>query len=127
MRVTLLPAGTQDAASSRIRAYTLQRCLGRLGINTTLRYSSNTDVLVIQKRITPQVVKIASRAQKNGTTIIYDIDDLGSALGSWVPAPLLEELLAISDVVTTDTLGHRELLQQTYPTARIAIIPDAID
>jgi hypothetical protein len=127
MKINLIAAGTPDAASSRIRSYTLQSALSKLGVQTSGSFSPQTDVLFIQKRLTPQLLDSARKAKSQNAIVIYDIDDWGEALGDWVPTALLQEMLTIADVVTTDTLGHKQQLLQDNPALKVELVPDSID
>jgi hypothetical protein len=127
MHIALLPAGTPDAASSRIRVYQLQRALRELGITATRGDSPKADLLLIQKRVTPNILKMAYDAKQRGAAVLYDVDDLGDGLGDWAPAALFAEVMTLADAVTTDTAGHREQLMAGYAVQRVEIIPDSID
>ncbi|MHB8628332.1 MAG: hypothetical protein ACYDBJ_24945 [Aggregatilineales bacterium] len=127
MHIAILPADTPDAASSRIRAYTLHEALNSLGsVQATRGYSDTADVLYVQKKLTPRVLDTVKRAKSRGLVILYDVDDTGTALGNWAPAESLARMVELADVVTTDTAGHRDqLLGQGI--SRVEIVPDAID
>ncbi len=127
MRFAMFAAGPEDTASSRIRLYTLCRALADLEIPITLGESASADVLFIQKKVTQDILKITQRAKEQGRIIIYDVDDLGEALWYWVPRPFFYKMIKYADVVTTDTIGHRNQLITGCGATCVEIIPDSID
>lgn len=124
---SLIPAETEDTASSRIRVYTLSRSLKSMGLSVSLNYSSEADVLLIQKRVTEERMVMAREAKARGCKVIYDVDDLGTALWSFVPQRLFYNMLEVADLVTTDTESRRERLIAEYKVSRVEVLPDAID
>jgi hypothetical protein len=87
----------------------------------------STTVLVIQKKVTPEIMSIARKARRRGCTIIYDVDDFGDALWYWVPRKDFEAILNLADLITTDTLGHRTQVMAFRRHLNVEVIPDAID
>jgi hypothetical protein len=63
MRISFLPETTSDRTSSRVRVYSLQWALNKLGIDTKRGYFPNSDALVIQKKTDPQVIDIVRKAR----------------------------------------------------------------
>lgn len=124
---SLIPVDTEDTASSRIRAYTLSRSLKSLGASISLEYSTEADVLFIQTGVTEDKVDMAREAKARGRMVIYDVDDLGSALWYWVPQQLFCKMVELADVVTTDTEPRRERLIADYGVPQVEVLPDAID
>lgn len=124
---SLLPADTEDTASSRIRVYTLSRSLQSLGFSVSLEYSMESDVLFIQTGLTEDKIDMAREAKARGCTIIYDVDDLGSSLWYWVPQRLFHKMVELADTITTDTAPRRERLIADYGVPRVEVLPDAID
>src|SRR4051812_14804308 len=102
MRIAILPAHGDEAASSRIRAFTLQKSLSALGHDASLGEVSGAEVLFIQKRATPETLATARRYHREGTLVVYDVDDLGRALWSFTAPSVLRHLLQVAHVVTTD-------------------------
>lgn len=127
MQISLLPADTADAGSARIRVYILQRALSDLGVHAVRGYTPNATVLSIQKKITPRVLDTARRAKARGATVIYDVDDLGSALGTWAPPDLLAEVIRLADVVTVNSTIRREQLFAETGAPHIEVLADAVD
>ena len=124
---SLIPADTEDTASSRIRVYTLSRSLKSLGLSVSLEYSMEADVLLIQKRLTDLRLDHVRDAKARGCTVVYDVDDLGSALWYWTPQRLFYEMLELADIVTTDTELRRESLLNEFGASRVEVVPDAVD
>lgn len=125
--VSLIPADNEDTASSRIRVYTLGRSLESLGASVSLEYTMEADVLVLQIGLTDDKVDMAREAKARGCMVIYDVDDLGSALWYWVPQRLFYKMIELADLVTTDTEPRRQRLMADYSVPRVEVLPDAID
>ncbi|HEX8686064.1 MAG TPA: hypothetical protein VF654_06160 [Pyrinomonadaceae bacterium] len=124
---SLLPADTEDTASSRIRVYTLSQSLKSLGMPVSLEYSQEADVLLVQIRLTDLRLDQVRDAKARGCTVIYDVDDLDSALWYWTPQRLFYRMVELADVITTDTEPRRERLIADYGAPRVEVVPDAID
>src|SRR2546425_5641703 len=124
---SLIPGASEDTASSRIRVYSLQRSLVRLGKMATLGYWPEADVLFIQKRVNRHILSLAEGFRKKGGLVLYDFDDLGKAFAEWVPKPYFQRMIQIAQVVTTDTAGHREALAAEHGIKHIELIPDCVD
>lgn len=124
---SLIPVDTEDTASSRIRVYTLSRSLKSLGATVSLEYSMEADVLFIQSGVTEEKFDMAREAKARGCLVIYDVDDLGSALWYWVPQRLFHKMVELADIVTTDTAPRRERLIVDYGVPQVEVWPDAID
>jgi|GEM_PF-842595 len=127
MQFSLLPADTEDTASSRIRVYSLHRALVSLGHVSVLGPSPSAEFCFIQKRVTVKILEATRQAKANGCVIFYDVDDLGEALWYFVTERCFYEMIRLADAVTTDTAGHREQLLQKYGATRVEVIPDTID
>jgi len=127
MKVCFLPLGDENAASSRIRVYTLHETLQEMGVCSSIGYDSEADVVVIQKRVDRSILQLAARAKRNNKLVIYDIDDFGYGLEYCCSDSNLRNILKVADVITTDTQGHLEYLVKYYNVQNSAIIPDAID
>jgi glycosyltransferase involved in cell wall biosynthesis len=124
---SFIPVDTEDTASSRIRVYTLNRSLESLGASTSLEYNTAADVLFIQTGVTEEKLEMAREAKARGRMVIYDVDDLGSALWYWVPQELFHKMVELADIVTTDTEPRRERLIKDYGVPQVKVLPDAID
>ena len=128
MRIAIFPAHPDDsAASARIRAFTLAKSLMALGHDVRMRDATGAEVVFVQKRVTPATVDVVRDAKRSGALIVYDVDDLGRDLWYFVAPRVLHRLLALIDVVTTDTSAHRDLLLRDYGIDQVAVVPDAID
>jgi len=126
-RIAILPAHDDSAASSRIRAYALQKALASLGHDARIGDPEGADVVFIQKRAMPDTVAVARAARRRGARVIYDVDDLGRTLWYFATPLSLFRLLHLANVVTTDTDGHREMLQRDYDVTAAVVVPDTID
>lgn len=126
-RIAIFPAHADAAASSRIRAYTLQRSLSAMGHDARLFEAEGADVLFIQKHATPETLRVVRAAKGRGALVVYDVDDVGRTLWYSVAPSVLHELLGLVDVITTDTDGHRALLLRDYGVQTVRVLPDSID
>ncbi len=103
MRFAFLPADDENTASSRMRVYTVQRALDRMGVPAVVGYSRRADVLFVQKKVTRQTLRLARFAKARGAVVLYDVDDLGESLWYWAPEELFAAMLELADAVTTAT------------------------
>lgn len=126
-RIGFLPAGDEDTASSRIRVHGLARALRGEGVQATIGVRRDLDVLVVQKRLTDEILGTALAVRRCGALLVYDVDDLGDALWWWASPKLVEAMMAVADLVVTATPEQRTLLQQHYGLERVAVIPCAAD
>jgi hypothetical protein len=127
MQFSLIPADTEDTASSRIRVYSLQRALVSLGHVAVLGPSPHAEFHFIQKRVTVEILQAARQAKAEGRVILYDVDDLGPALWYFVTERCFFEMIRLADAVTTDTAGHKDQLIREYGAKRVEVVPDTID
>jgi len=127
LRISFLPAAADDTASSRIRVYSLLASMARAGWSADVGFDSGADVVVVQKKVTGEILEQAARAKSRGAAVVYDVDDLGSALDYWAAPEDFDRILELSDVVTTDTAGHRELLLRDHAARSVEIVPDCVD
>jgi hypothetical protein len=125
--VSLFPADGPDTASSRIRVYQLQRPFEQFGIPIVFGFSMRSKVLFIQKRVTLRILFVALVGRLTGKRVVYDVDDLGSALWYWVAKPLFRVMLRIANHVTTGTCEQQLFLQKKYRIRACSAIPNAID
>jgi 2-polyprenyl-3-methyl-5-hydroxy-6-metoxy-1,4-benzoquinol methylase len=127
MKFSLIPADTEDTASSRIRVYSLQKALRSLGHTATVGPAPDAEVCLVQKRAPWETLREARQAKARGCIILYDVDDLGKALWYHVSHRLFFEMIRLADAVTTDTEAHRDQLVRKYGVKRVEVIPDTID
>lgn len=127
MRIALLPAASEDTASSRIRVHSFRRALQSLGHDARLGFFDDAEVIFVQKKANEETVARVRRAKESGRKVFYDIDDLGDALWYWVHPWHCYQMMGLADAVTTDTEGHLDLLRRRYAAPRVEIIPDSID
>jgi hypothetical protein len=130
MRICFLPAGGRDTASSRIRVYAMQKALADAGMEAWIGDVSDprqADVVVVQKRADAAIIARAEAAKRSGALIIYDVDDLSSALDYWVRPEDFRRMLELADLVTTDTAGHQDFLAERLGAPRVSIVPDCVD
>jgi hypothetical protein len=127
MNIAVIPAGTRDQASARIRAFGLQRALLSLGHGTTIGLTSQPDVLLLQNHVTWEMLDVARAVKAGGTTVVYDVDQIGDALLRSMSLRGLYDVLQLADVVTTDTNEHRRQLRDLYGVRSAEVVQDAID
>jgi len=125
--IGFLPAGDEDTASSRIRAYGLAQALREEGAKATVGAQRDLDVLVVQKRLTDEILRTALAARRRGAMLVYDVDDLGDSLWWWATPELVETMVATADLVVTSTPEQCTLLQQHYSLRHVGVIPCAAD
>src|SRR5438094_491988 len=102
VRISFLPADSEDTASSRIRVYSLQKAMAKRGVCATVGFEPESDVVVVQKKVTDEILNLAGRAKNQGVAIVYDVDDLSSALNYWASPAHFAGMLEIADLITTD-------------------------
>ena len=127
IRISFLPAGSEDTASSRIRVYSLQKAMAEQGVCAAVGFEPESDVVVVQKKVTDEILNLAGKAKDQGAAIVYDVDDLSSALDYWTSPAHFAGILELADLITTDTEGHREFLMKNCEASRVEIVPDCID
>jgi len=127
MKISFLPAGDHTTASTRIRVISLHNALCKLGASSHIGWVPNSDVLIVQKRVNPEILNIAENFRRQGRLVLYDCDDLGSALTDWTPQPLVQAMVKIANTVTTNTEAFRTALIETMGARRVDIIPDIVD
>ncbi|HKR64715.1 MAG TPA: glycosyltransferase [Thermoanaerobaculia bacterium] len=125
MRIGIFPGYDESGASSRIRAYTLQRSLNAIGHDARL-WNTNADAVLLQKKLRAPTLSAILNSISPSATVVYDADDGGRALWYPIAPSTLRKVMIAADVVTTDTAGHREWLLQCSPRA-VEIIPDCVD
>lgn len=126
-RLSFLPAGGDRVASSRIRVYGLQGALAAMQVESRIGYWPDAEALVVQKRVTGEVLAAVRDFKGRGGLVLYDCDDLGKPLDYWAPPEALKEMLALADVVTTNTGPFRDALLQHPGVPLVEIVPDVID
>ncbi len=132
MQILFFRAGKENTASTRVRIYSLLAALQERQVQysdqASYRNILKSQVLFIQKRLTPPTINRARFGKLIGKKIIYDVDDLGPALRSWGATPeLLQKILILADVVTTGSEAQRSILLRDYPLRQIKVLPAAVD
>lgn len=125
--MSVIPSASEAVASARIRAHGLAQSLAALGHEVRLTPWADADVLYVQKSVDFATLQFAHVARASGRTVLYDVDDLGSALWSFVTERNFYEMSLVASAITTDTEGHRQELLRTYRVPRVEVIPDVID
>lgn len=125
--IALLPAGTETTASSRLRVYTFARELSRRGIEHEIGVVHRAAILVVQKKLTLEVIKLAQEAKRSGATVVYDVDDLGAALWWWAPEALFMQMIDLANGVIVATDQQARVLHDQYGAQCVHVIPNCID
>src|SRR5437763_4577712 len=125
--ISCLPAGSEDTASSRIPVYSLQKAMAKQGVCAAVGFEPESDVVVVQKKVTDEILNLAGKAKDQGAAIVYDVDDLSSAVDYWTSRAHFGTILELADLVTTDSAGHREFLMGNCEGARVEVVPGWID
>lgn len=111
MNIAWFTSGDRNMASSRLRAWKIGDVLQQQGHTVTWgKVDDNTDVMVMQKRNTPNDISLMEMCKRQSIRIIYDLDD-------YIPNLPVQ----CADVITVDTPAKLAL----YPNA--VIIPDCLD
>ena len=127
MRLAFIPASSEQAASSRIRVYSLLEPLARLGVRARIGWSAEADAVLVQKRLDATVLEAARQAKRRGALVVYDCDDLGFHLNTWANDHLVHQMMSLADVVTTNTAGFRDGIINRYDPRCVEILRDTID
>jgi len=127
MEIAFLPAGDITTASTRIRVLSLMPELTRRGVATRLGYSDNADVLVVQKRLSDEIIASASECRKRGRVVVYDCDDWEDALHYSASDAHVRQIVSLANVVTTNTEALAEAIVQKWKPEAVAIVPDCVD
>jgi hypothetical protein len=127
MLVSFLPAAGYSTASSRIRVYALRAALRKLDVESTIGYCSVADVLVVQKRLNPRIVELSAAFKAFGGLVVYDCEELGSALAYWAKDDELRAMFRIADIVTTNTDEFKAEFSSRFGANFVAIVPDTVD
>lgn len=132
-KIALLPAGTIDVASSRLRCIGLAQALQFIGYDARLgaEFSHDADVLFVQKRVNRSVLSAAKAVKARGGRVMYDVDDHGDAL-KWVETSprIRAEFMRHCDVICVDTEIRRDVFAKDPAYAEIPewwVVPDPID
>lgn len=129
--IGFFPAGDKNAASSRIRVYSMMPSLDALGVNYTCKILlgniTKVDVIFIQKKVTNKILAYTRIAKLLGKTIVYDVDDLGPALWFFVSPKRFNKIIKLADVITVGTEVQKEFLQVKFPNDKMVILPPCID
>lgn len=127
MRWAFLPASGPAAASSRIRVYSFLRVARRIGVHAKLGYHEGAEALFVQKRVDDHRLQAVSRALGDGCTVVFDVDDLGPALGAWTSPELFTRMLGLADIVTVATPEQADLLARQHGFHGAIVYPNVVD
>ncbi len=126
-KFNFIPAGNVDTASSRLRVYALVDALRELGCDARINSSEFSKCLIIQKRVTLDLLERVRSAKLAGSYIVYDIDDSSDALWFWAQPKLLLPLLLLADLVTTDTPERARWVSHSASWLNCQVIPNPVD
>ena len=127
MKISFLPAGDENTASSRIHVYSLHKALIKNGIDSRIGFSDDADVLFVQKKVTSDILTCIYKIKARGKIVIYDIDELGNALDYWINPKYQKKVFELADIITTDTIARREYILKKWRHERIEVLPACID
>ena len=132
MKIGFFPAGDISIASSRIRVYSLFPKLKELGINYSVKPSLSElptlDVIFVQKRITPKILKYVRLAKLLRKTVIYDVDDFGDALWKyWTSQEEFSNILRLADAITVGSESQKKIIERNYPGYKFMVFPCMVD
>ena len=126
-KFNFIPAGDSQTASSRLRVYALAGALKELGCDARINSNEFSEFLIIQKRVTLDLLEQSKSAKLAGSYIIYDIDDSASALWFWVQPRLLFEIFCLADLITVDTPERAHWITKAAPWLGCEVIPNPVD
>lgn len=125
--IALLPAGSESTASSRLRVYALARELARREVPHAIGPHPDATVVVVQKRLTKDILRYVEDARRRGARIVYDVDDVGPALSWWAPEVLVFRMLRMTDAVVTATEEQAAALADAYGARKVHVVENCID
>ncbi len=130
-RLALFPSGGQDVASARLRSLPFLSLMEERSVrsirDTARLLRDPPDIAWIQKRLTAGHLRVARLVKESGGVVIYDCDDSGPDLDYWAPPALVEEMLLLADVVTTDTPERGERLREIVPSFQVRVLENQMD
>lgn len=126
-KINFIPAADSRTASSRLRVYELAGALREMGSDARINSNQFSEFLIIQKRVTLDLLEQAKIAKLAGSYIIYDIDDSASALWYWVQPRLLFEIFSLADLITVDTPERAHWITKVSPWLACEVIPNPVD
>ncbi len=127
LRYAFFPAGGMNTASTRIRLYGIEHRLRESGAHVSYGFDPRADIFYFQKKLDRSLLRKAKVARWLGRKVIYDVDDLGQALGYWTNDADLADMLGLADMVTTCSNAQAAWLKENYPLRRVEVIPNLID
>lgn len=123
-RCCIIASGSENVASSRIRAFGLGAALSRRGYCVVFEADPNCDILYIQKNWSWKTLMKARIAKARKALIIFDLDDVQFIN---LAGPLFMDVLNLADIITTDTEGKKAWIEDAFSVKNVNVIPDAID
>lgn len=140
IKIYFIPAGNQNTASSRLRVFSLSQSLQKLGFKTLIHQSSprqllaeieknieQKNVVVIQKKVTKEILEFVDCAKAKDATIIYDLDDFGVALWYFSQPYYCYQMLRKADLITTDTPERGQWLGRSLVGLNLRVLPNSVD
>ena len=125
------PTGGLEAASSRLRVYSLCPTLIECGIKPqceiTLWNITKQDVIFIQKKVTGKILRLARISSILGKLVIYDIDDLGPHMWYFLSKKQFYSVCKIANVITVSSNAQKEYLEDEYHLPNIHVLPCTVD
>lgn len=124
-------AGDESIASTRIRYFSMIRCME----NRKIRFTSDTslssilksNVFFVQKRVDQKILNLARISKLAGKRIIYDVDDFGYALRYWAQPDLFRKMIEIADVLTVGSESQKQIFLNLFRKENIIVLPPIID
>lgn len=116
--LVVLPAGTDDHASTRLRALPILdslTCKKPLSFRELLSTTvCDNAVIWFQKHLSKQHLIVARELSKKGAKIVYDCDDSGVALCFAAEPHLAFEMFHLADVIVADTPERFEWIKYSF-------------
>lgn len=85
------------------------------------------DVLWVEQRLNSHILAEAENIKKSGGKVIYDCCDSGSALGYWATPFQIVQMMAMADLVVTDTPERARWIRMALRFAPIRVLENPSD
>jgi glycosyltransferase involved in cell wall biosynthesis len=119
LRIRWHPRYGREAASSRLRVYTIHDELQHMGHDSAIGGNSPADIVVVQKIVAIGEVKKYIEADA-ASVKIYDYDDTDII-------PFLPQVHPLVRAFSTDTAGHRTAAEECFRWKPCLVYADPID
>jgi hypothetical protein len=127
LKISFLPLGDANIASSRLRCYKLKDGLEKKNILCQIGFDDSCDILFIQKKTDEIALESAALCRQKGKILIFDIDDFPEC-------PIFRKnsqtLASQADAITTATPEQKKIACSIFkriPESKVFCLPNPID